>query len=266
MHADFRKLATLRRFFMKGDPRDAPDYGRAAAAAWTARNAPAIPQNVRVEKTPFGRCLTPAQCGADPIVYIHGGGLVYYDTEVFTPFLSQLAAQTGRSVLALDYPKAPETKAPLIRTYLEATLRQITARHPRITLMGDSVGGLLAAQLAHMPGVTDLHMLYPVTDLATDPTDPHGTGHFLDTQMMDWFYEFITPLGAAPVSLPRTTVHIAGADILAPQARAFAKNVKADLIEHPGLPHDFCLFSGASEAAAKAVSQIADGLKAKAYA
>ncbi|WP_136444094.1 alpha/beta hydrolase fold domain-containing protein [Pacificoceanicola onchidii] len=266
MHADFRKLAAFRRMFMKGNPQDAPDYGRAAAATWAARSAPALPDTVRVEHARYGRRLIPAQFGADPIVYIHGGGLVYYDTEVFTPFLAQIAAQTGRTVLALDYPKAPETKAPLIRAHLEATLRQITARHPRITLMGDSVGGLLAAQLAHMPGVTDLHMLYPVTDLATDPADPYGTGHFLDTSMMDWFYTFITPLGAAPLTLPRTSVHIAEADILAPQARAFALKSNAKVTEHPGLPHDFCLFSGASNAAATAVSQIADFLKVKAYA
>lgn len=266
MHADFRKLAKLRRFFMKGNPRDAPDFGRASAAAWAARNAPSLPDGVKIEETAFGRRFIPVQFDADPIVYIHGGGLVYYDTAVFTPFLAQLAAQTGRMVLALDYPKAPETPALKVRASLETTLSQITALHPRVSLMGDSVGGLLAAQLAHAPGVADLHMLYPVTSLGVDPADPYGTGHFLDAEMMDWFYDFIKPLGAAPVSLPPTTVHIAECDILASQARVFAEKTKARLCEYPGLPHDFCLFSGASETASEAVRQIAEGLKERAYA
>ncbi|MFW2544886.1 alpha/beta hydrolase fold domain-containing protein [Primorskyibacter sp. 2E107] len=270
MHPDFRKLAALRRFVTKGDPRSAEDFGRAAAARWVARHAPAIPDGVTIEKTAFGRRITPAGAGPDRLIYIHGGGLVYYDTEVFSALLGQIAAQTGFEVLALDYPKAPETPAQQILAHLGLSLQTLLAADPaaRIILAGDSVGGLLAAHLARIFGsrIDALHLLYPVTALATDPGDPHGSGHFLDTDMMDWFYGFIAPLGAAPMYLPETIVHIAQADILAPQARHYAQMAKAEVIVHPGLPHDFALFSGSSEVAATAVAQIAARLKAPSYA
>jgi acetyl esterase len=264
MHADFRKLVALRRFLMKGDPRNEADHGRLAAARWVARNAPAVPDGLSIETTDIGRRIAPPDHAPDPIVYIHGGGLVYYDTEVFTPFLAQIADRTGRAVYALDYPKAPETPAPRILAHLKASVRRIAGDHPRISLMGDSVGALLAAHLANEPQVADLHMIYPVTDLSTDAEDPHGIDHFLDTALMDWFYGFISPIGAAPTALPKTTVHIAENDILAPQARSFAAKAKTEVHEYPGLPHDFCLFSGTSNAAAEAVRQIASGLKASA--
>jgi acetyl esterase/lipase len=270
MHADFKRLASLRKFMMRGDPRDAPDFGRDLAAQWISRQGLALPDDITISKTPTGREITPTGPAPDQlIIYIHGGGLVYYDTSVFTPFLAQLSHQLGIRVVALDYPKAPEVSVTDIFATLLDQVQGVIAANPNcdVILAGDSVGGLLAMQLAQTlqaPRIKNLHLIYPVTDnrIATDC--PFGTGHFLDSSMMDWFYTFIEPLFDGETTthhLPPTTVHIAQNDILAAQGQAFAnflksKNRLKDCHVYAGLPHDFCLFAGASDAAKSAVRQI----------
>ena len=281
MQTEFRRIAALRGLMMRGDPRALPDFGRAAAAGWIARHAPALHEGVSV--TPLaegpGRVFTPD--GAEPgaaLVFIHGGGLVYYDSAVFTPFLAGLSARLGRVIIAPDYPKAPETPAPQIASHLRSTLARLRAARPgwRFQLAGDSVGGLLALQMAldwaaEGAGAEALHLIYPVAGRSTDPADPHGQGHFLDTTMMDWFQGFIAPLipDAAPVdlpcarlsALPPSTVHLAECDILAPAASRLADRLAQAgrlraAVTHHGLPHDFCLFEGASPGARAAVGRI----------
>jgi acetyl esterase/lipase len=284
MHPDFKRLATLRRFMMQGDPRQSADFGRSAAATWVARHAPALPDTVTVSDLPDQAGLRLVPYNPAPrrgVIYLHGGGLVFYTPQVFAPFLGQLADQTGLTVLALDYDKAPGTPGPAILHQLEHRLRDQLARHPDwdFTLMGDSVGGLLAVQLAarmQSPQITALQLIYPVTDLQVAANDPHGQGHFLDSDMMEWFYGFIRPLCAGqPVpcqmwstqlrALPPVGLHVAGADILAPQARRFGAALHRagrlmQLEDHEDLPHDFCLYSGSSDAAARAVTSIARSL------
>ena len=214
-------------------------------------------------------------------MYVHGGGLVYYSPQVFAPFLAQLAEKTGQTVFALDYCKAPEARPALALDQLTDTLRVLLAayRDMHFTMAGDSVGGLLATQLCHAlqeARMDALQLIYPVTHLSVAQEDPHGTGHFLDTDMMNWFYGFIRPLcqaQPAPLALsdkaiealPPTTIHVACCDILAPQARAFADRLASldrleGCIAHDGMPHDFCLYAGSSLAAAQALTRIADNI------
>lgn len=285
MHPDFKRIATLRKFMMRGDAKAAPNYGRDIAAKWIAQHGNAVPDGVTVKPLPHnaGRVIAPDGArGDETLIYIHGGGLVYYDTTVFTPFLAQLSVTIGTKITALDYPKAPETHAITVFETLVAQTHQILADSPkhRFTLAGDSVGGLLALQLCQTlksPQVTNLHLIYPVVDRTIDPACPFGTDHFLDTGMMSWFYKLIAPLfeqngcpcdmaQSALSHLPPTTLHVAEADILAAQGHRFADRLRdagrlRQLQIHKGLPHDFCLYGKSSAAAGTGIATIARGMK-----
>lgn len=274
MHPDFKRLASMRKFMMRGDPRQAPNFGRDHAAQWISRQGIALPKGIKIKPTGFGRIITPrAPATHKMMIYIHGGGLVYYDTAVFTPFLAQLSQQIGIKIAAVDYPKAPETPAQDILASIKKNVLAILRDNPNceITLAGDSVGGLLAMRIAQSlrkGQFKDLHLIYPVTDPEIDPECRFGTGHFLDSQMMDWFYTFIDPLFdvETPIAqLPQTTVHIAETDILAHQGQAFANELKLNgrlkaCHTYSGLPHDFCLFAGAIQAARSAIQQIGQSM------
>ncbi|HSP24883.1 MAG TPA: alpha/beta hydrolase, partial [Saliniramus sp.] len=279
----------MRKLMGRGDPRDLPDYGRAAAAAWVARTAAPIAPSVTVRPLGGGHPgheIVPPGGGARTLFYIHGGGLVYYDSGVFLPFLATLAHDADLRILAFDYPKAPETETPVILASLEAALaaalERTLARRPGgdILIAGDSVGGLLALVFALGPlegRFSEAHLIYPVAGAPADYERAYGQGHFLDESLMLWFRGFIAPLfdalGGAPVDLPSetlrrlppVTIHVAACDILREEGLALASRcrdagVLRQLVEHAGLPHDFALYGKAVPAAADGIAVIAEAL------
>lgn len=147
------------------------------------------------------------------MIYLHGGGMVYYSTEVFQPFLRTLATRLRAPVEAFDYLKVPEhtVEESVERLAAQLTARCRTLTAPRIVLAGDSVGGLLALYLAlrALPGVfSRLVLLYPVLDLETerDSYRAYGEGHFLDRDSMRLFKSALTPFFRSrhfdPLALP----------------------------------------------------------------
>ncbi|MEZ5842071.1 MAG: alpha/beta hydrolase, partial [Hyphomicrobiales bacterium] len=268
------------------DPRSLPDLGRSGAAAWASRFGPPRHPGVSVRQLgePFaGLELTPPEPTDGELFFIHGGGLVYYDTAVFAPFLSELAAASGVRITAFDYPKAPETATGEIVSALRQGIGAALDRHPgrRITLAGDSVGGLLAVHfaLADFAGrLSRLQLIYPVAAAPATYDGRYATGHFLDGAMMSWFRGFIDPIfkmdGGAPADLapemlrrlPPVTLHIAECDILAAEGHALAAAMRAagiatEVVVHAGLPHDFCLHSGRIASAAAGTARIAESLR-----
>ncbi|HXH04224.1 MAG TPA: alpha/beta hydrolase [Candidatus Competibacteraceae bacterium] len=89
------------------------------------------------------------------ILYFHGGGFVLGGLDSHDIVTARLAADTGATVIAVDYRLAPEHRYPAAfddcRVVLEA-LRADPARYGvdagRIVLCGDSAGGNLAAAVA----------------------------------------------------------------------------------------------------------------------
>ena len=213
------------------------------------------------------------------LIHIHGGGLVYYNTRVFRNFLSKIAADTQVEIVALDYPKSPETESKIILSELHNAIRTILNRNQgcRFILAGDSVGGYLALHLSlnfPMNTLKVLHLIYPVVGRKVDEKNPYASGYFLDASLMKWFYEFINPLfteiGGAPVELsenilrkfPMVNLHVAQYDILTSDVCVFSEKLKKvdrlySITEHINLPHDFCLYSDLSLDADNAVKKIA---------
>ncbi|ELD5800481.1 alpha/beta hydrolase [Salmonella enterica] len=279
--ADFANLLAARRLFTGQAAHLQPDYARQRVARWIANVS--SPLTAEMEICGAIRRFTPAtRQRAAPIFYLHGGGLVYYSTGVFSSFLATLAQISGREVWAFDYPKAPETPMGEIVSHLEQQLAvalELVEMPP--CLMGDSIGGLLAiwfssGRFSH--SFSQLHLLYPV--LANhqdfDSYQRYGEGYLLDAEIMRWFaghwlpwcrQQQFDPLAQdfSFGQLPAVVLHTAGYDVLADEGVAFAHLARmagAPLQQHhhPTLPHDFCLYAGKLSSARQAVEQIARAL------
>ncbi|MEI7375994.1 alpha/beta hydrolase [Dickeya chrysanthemi] len=278
---DFANLLTARKLMMGRSPLEDADFGRQRVARWIANMS--APLTGEIHDTSPVRTFIPAIIRTpEPIFYLHGGGLVYYSTEVFSPFLAMLSQITGRIVHAFDYPKAPETPMLEIVGHLEQHLAvRLNQVDKPPCVMGDSVGGLLALYFATQVfngAFSSLHLLYPVLASHHRFTsfEQYGEGYLLDASMLRWFAGHWLPwcqqLGFDPLSadfafarLPPVTLHTAGYDVLSDEGCAFARQAHlagASLTHchHVALPHDFCLYAGKLPSARLAVQQIAEAL------
>lgn len=84
------------------------------------------------------------------ILYLHGGGFVVGSLESHDSVCAELCAQTGLSLLSVDYRLSPEHVHPAAfdDSLLGYRWVQETLRKP-VILCGDSAGGNLAAAIAH---------------------------------------------------------------------------------------------------------------------
>jgi acetyl esterase len=101
-------------------------------------------ETLEVIEPPVGSETAPV-----PIVYIHGGGWIFGNKELYSTDLEFLS-ERGHRVFNLDYPLAPEHPFPRPLISLLEALSWIHSRYPdatRIHLMGDSAGGNLAMML-----------------------------------------------------------------------------------------------------------------------
>ncbi|ULP46417.1 alpha/beta hydrolase [Mycolicibacter virginiensis] len=111
------------------------------------------------------------------IVFFHGGGFVLGDLDTHDGLARALANRTGRVVVSVDYPLAPEHKYPAaINAGFAATQwvalhgGEIGADGTDIAVAGDSAGGNLAAVVALMardagaPAITHQVLIYPDLD------------------------------------------------------------------------------------------------------
>lgn len=282
---DVAAVLAGRRLMMRGAARDG-DHGRAAAARWAAHHALPPEEGVEVrEIAPMVRLYRPpgTSPGTPPgmlpgarkgtIVYLHGGGMVYYDLDVFASFMMRLAAGTGREVLAFGYDKLPETPAPDAVDGLMARIARHLPEEEGLAVAGDSIGGLLALYAAArvlLGRFAHAVLVYPVLSLArTYPSyEVYGEGHLLDASAMRWFRSLLAPTFAArgfdPMRLvpgepagTRLSVVSAGCDVLADEAAAFtAARPGIVRIHCPDMPHDFCLNAGKLASARAAVERI----------
>jgi acetyl esterase len=221
--------------------------------------------------------------GRPRIVYLHGGGMVYYSTAVFEPFLTLLATSLGTVVEAFDYLKAPEHSVEEslldLAGRLEGRFGEGRREEP-LVLVGDSVGGLLALYVALRVlcgAFARLVLIYPVLDLHGERASygTFGRGYFLDASAMRWFRSFWPAFCGATAfdpfaltdadlaGLPRCTLVTAGCDVLRDEGFAWARHldeheVALSHLHFPDLPHDFCLYTGRVASARRAVEKIAE--------
>ncbi|WTO38887.1 alpha/beta hydrolase [Streptomyces achromogenes] len=285
LDAEFRRLAVARKLAGAAVSAGSPAQGRINAERWISRfgSAPEPEDDAAVETRDHSVIIRPRQEAADSpwIMYVHGGGMVYYSTAVFRPFLRTLAEDLQAPVEAFDYLKAPEhTVAESVRelaAHVTERCRDLAGR--RLVLAGDSVGGLLALYLGLrvLPEVfARLVLIYPVLDLHTERESyrTFGEDHFLDRDSMRLFKSVLAPFcaqaGFDPMALPpddiarlpACSVVTAGCDVLRDEGLAWVERLADRPVDvrhrhFPDLPHDFCLYAGKLTSARSAVAEIA---------
>lgn len=143
------------------------------------------------------------------VVFIHGGGWVIGDLESHDSLCRSLANQSGASVVAIDYRRAPEYHFPVPLEDCLAALHYIRDHATDLcfdltnaVIAGDSAGGNMATVLANHPAYTVEGLVfraqvlfYPVTDLTASHRS-YGRiteGFPLTASSMYWFREQYVP-------------------------------------------------------------------------
>jgi len=107
--------------------------------------------------------------GSSLVLFLHGGSYIVNATRPHWKFLVHLVEKAGCSILAPDYPLAPEYCYSDAYTMLIELYRDLLGISPRpnIALMGDSAGGGLALGLAEM--IRDERMTQPKAVIMLSP-------------------------------------------------------------------------------------------------
>jgi acetyl esterase len=229
------------------------------------------------DAVPSGRCLS----------YVHGGGWVTGNLDYADPLCRLLAAQTGRTVVSVDYRRAPEHPFPAA---LEDVLvvwewsAHTYGSGRGLAVVGDSAGAHLCAVAAMEAGDRDDQtwsvehqtLIYPVLDVSlTAPSMlDYGNGYLLTAADMNWFWDQFDPQGLrfdgewrlAPLNgpmhlAPPALIAVAGFDPLQDGARRYAselalRGIACEVVEFPRLTHGFCRYTGISEGAERATLEL----------
>lgn len=219
------------------------------------------------------------------ILYIHGGGWVIADIDVYDSTPRALAKGANAVVVSIEYRHAPEAKFPAAHDDANAAYKWVLANAAKwggdvnkVAVAGESAGGNMAVNVAisardsGMPQPRSILAVYPVADsnLATGSKARSIDTKPLNTKMLGWFFthtlanpaEAFDPrlnlVGAKLEGLPPTTIILAAIDPLHDDGVNLAEKLRAagvtvDLKEYPGVTHEF-FGMGAVVASAKEAS------------
>ncbi len=270
-----------------------PPEARAVAekvrARWrTGGPAMADTRNLTVETAagPLGlRLHRPADLPEGPaptLLYLHGGGFVYFSLDTHDRLMREYAAAGGFMVVGVGYPLAPEHRYPVALNRVVALfdhLPNLGIDPERLAIGGDSAGGNLA--LATCLRLRDAGKPMPrailsnygaFSGLVSDAAEAaHGGPNAVLTQEeMRWFFDqyltdpaqyadpYACPLVATDLTgLPPTLLIVPDRDVLTEQSLALAERLPdATLRLYEGATHSFL---EAMSISALARAAIADG-------
>jgi acetyl esterase len=189
---------------------------RASGLVWAEQLGGKGPAVERVEDlgisvrhgTITGRLYVPAGPLKAFIVYLHGGGWVLGNVEIYDSVARMVAVEGGSAVLLVEYRLAPEAPFPAgvedsvdAVGWASAHCKALLGRQLPLVVMGDSAGGNLAAvvaQQARNAGSAHIAaqiLIYPNTD--ADPTTPSfrefWEGPLFAGRSMEWFWSRYVP-------------------------------------------------------------------------
>ena len=210
--------------------------------------------------------------GGPVIVFFHGGGWVMGSLDSHDNTAGRMAAESGCTVVSIDYRLAPETKFPgpledcyAATAWVAANAGDLDVDAGRVAVAGDSAGGNLAAAVALLarerggPTLAFQLLIYPAADITLDyPSfaENGDLGYILSTKDMAWFIEHYTggaegvdwraaPIQADDLSgLPPAVVVTAELDPLRDEGEAYAEKLRAagvptESIRGEGMCHGF---------------------------
>lgn len=232
---------------------------------------------------------TGAAAGLPLLVYFHGGGFVIGDLDTHDNLCRAFCEALPAVVVSVDYRLAPEHRFPAaVEDALAATrwaageAANLGADPARLLVGGDSAGGNLATVVCQLardaggPAIVHQVLLYPVcdADLSRESYQRLGAGYFLETPMMQWFWDQYLPdaglrtdARAAPLraasleQLPAATVITAGYDPLNEEGNLYASGLREAGVsvhhrEVPGVIHGFMSFIGMAAIADEAFAEV----------
>ncbi|UUO00426.1 alpha/beta hydrolase [Mycolicibacterium novocastrense] len=238
---------------------------------------------------------TPAEV-CPVLVYFHGGGMVMGSNHSFEPLARTLAAQTGATVVSVDYRLAPEAPAPAqfedayaATCYVGSNADELGVDSHRLAVIGDSAGGSLAAAVALAarnrggPSVGCQVLLYPGLDrdMACRSIRSMPDAPMLHRDDIDYMHELADrgvttppdeyrfPATATDLTgLPPAIVVTAEYDPIRDWGERYAlrlrdAGVQTTLTRYPGIYHGFLMRSDATARGRLAVAEIGALLRAK---
>ena len=228
------------------------------------------------------------------ILYIHGGGWVIADIDVYDASPRALAKAANAIVVSIEYRHAPEAKFPAAHDDANAAYKWVLANAAKwggdvnkVAVAGESAGGNMAVNVAisardaKLPLPKSIIAVYPVADsnLATGSKVKSADTKPLNTKMLGWFFTHtlanpadamdprLNLVGAKLDGLPPTTIILASIDPLHDDGVNLAGKLKdagvtVDLKEYPGVTHEFFGMGSVVAAAKEAQDYAAAKLKA----
>ena len=209
------------------------------------------------------------------LIFVHGGGMIIGELDVFAKAIALLAGGTGIQIFAPDYRVAPEHPHPALvedtyasLTWLHDHAKEFNVDPARIGIQGESAGGGIAAGVALMardrqlsPPLAKMILIYPMLDdrnltpneaiepLAIWRTEDNITGWSAllgkdkaggpDTD------PYAAPARAKSVKgLPSAYIDVGELDIFRDEdiefaARLAKEDISVELHVYPGVPHAF---------------------------
>lgn len=229
------------------------------------------------------RLYAPSAAPGPLLVFLHGGGFIMCSIDTHDRLCRALAAQSGWSILSVDYRLAPEHRFPA--AYEDATAAVLWAagnaaalgcRPGALAVGGDSAGGALAvgaALAAREAGVplAQLLLIYPALDPHCSGASYAAETPFLTGPTMRWFWsQYLAAAGdyddprAAPTraelaGLPATTIVAAAHDPVHDDGVTFASalaaaGVAVERRRFDGVGHGFMNLIGLVQKADAAVA------------
>ena len=233
-----------------------------------------------------------AERGPSPaVVFIHGGGFVIGDRDVYHSLCTEIAARLDLPVVSVEYRLAPEHPFPAapddceaaarwIATSPEALDREITG----LVITGDSARGNLTIvttnQLANEPAAVPVIVQAPIYPVANDVSQhksyaDFSEGFLLTGAAMGWFTEQYAadpkdprnmPMVGDCSNTPPTVVCTAGLDPLRDSGRDYAAHLiqqgtEVVYLEFPGIIHGFTTLRKAMPSGQKDLDAFLDAVE-----
>ncbi|MCV0381910.1 MAG: alpha/beta hydrolase [Erythrobacter sp.] len=203
------------------------------------------------------------------VVFIHGGGFVIGDIEVYDALCTEIAHQLDLPVVSIEYRLAPEHPFPAAPDDCEAAARWIASSPEALgreitglVITGDSAGGNLTIvttnALTNDPADAPVLLQAPIYPVASDVSQHDslalfGDGFLLTGAAMSFFTRSYggdssnprhTPMVGDCSNTPPTVICTAGLDPLRDSGREYAAHLiqqgtEVSYFEFPGIIHGF---------------------------
>ena len=233
------------------------------------------------------------------VIFTHGGGWVLGGFNTHDRLVREIANKAHVAIVFVNYTPSPEARYPFSLEQAYAATKWVAqngqtihVNPSRLAIVGDSVGGNMAAALAILakerggPKITFQVLFYPVTDGTNFNSSSYiklQKGYWLTRQAMKWFWDNYAPdkairkqPTASPLQasieqlrgLPPALIITDEFDVLHSEGEAYAHKlidagVPVTAIRYLGTTHDFVMLNALADTPAVrgAISQASEALK-----